>query len=46
MISEEKMSYAEYDDDATAQHAREKGTSHTPVPIPKIYHLKVPTCMI
>ena len=36
VASEKMMTYAEYDDDVTAQQARKKEASHTPVPVPKI----------
>ena len=34
VASEEMMTYAEYDDDASGQQAHGQGTSHTPVPVP------------
>ena len=46
VAAEEMMTYAEYEDDASEQQAHVQGTSHIPVPVPKNYHLKVPTCMI
>ena len=46
VAAEEMMTYAEYEEHASEQQAHVQGTSHIPVPVPKNYHLKVPTCMI
>ena len=50
VASEEMMTYTDEDDDGASIFSRRKidnkQNDHKPVPLPKDFHMKVPTCMI